>query len=127
MSSATARVSRPRPHLVVAAHLDTVFPEGTDVRVKRSGTVLTGRASATTAAASPCSGHGPRAASARTSRPTGPITFVADVGEEGLGDLRGMKQLFGETMKGQIDRFLSIDGTGLVPGQRRPWAATATA
>jgi acetylornithine deacetylase/succinyl-diaminopimelate desuccinylase-like protein len=44
----------------------------------------------------------------------GSITFVADVGEEGLGDLRGMKQLFiaGE-LKGQIDRFVSIDGTGL--------------
>src|SRR4029078_5852279 len=41
------------------------------------------------------------------------ITFVADVGEEGLGDLRGMKQLFGETLKGQIDKFVSVDGTGL--------------
>jgi acetylornithine deacetylase/succinyl-diaminopimelate desuccinylase-like protein len=40
------------------------------------------------------------------------VTFVADVGEEGLGDLRGMKQLFGETMKGQVDRFLAIDGSG---------------
>jgi acetylornithine deacetylase/succinyl-diaminopimelate desuccinylase-like protein len=43
----------------------------------------------------------------------GPVTFVADVGEEGLGDLRGMKQLFGQTMNGRIDRFLAIDGTGL--------------
>jgi acetylornithine deacetylase/succinyl-diaminopimelate desuccinylase-like protein len=41
------------------------------------------------------------------------ITFVADVGEEGLGDLRGMKTLFGETMKGEIDRFVSIDSGGL--------------
>jgi hypothetical protein len=29
------------------------------------------------------------------------------VGEEGLGDLRGMKQLFNDTMKGQIDRFVA--------------------
>src|SRR5207244_8295542 len=42
-------------------------------------------------------------------RTAGTVTFVADVGEEGLGDLRGMKALFGETMKGQIDRFVSID------------------
>jgi tripeptide aminopeptidase len=42
----------------------------------------------------------------------GTITFVADVGEEGLGDLRGMKQLFGDTLKGQIDAFISIDGLG---------------
>src|SRR5262249_21129660 len=37
------------------------------------------------------------------------ITFVANVGEEGLGDLRGVKALFTETMKGQIDRFVSLD------------------
>jgi acetylornithine deacetylase/succinyl-diaminopimelate desuccinylase-like protein len=43
----------------------------------------------------------------------GPITFVANVGEEGLGDLRGTKALFGETLKGRIDRFVSVDGTGL--------------
>jgi tripeptide aminopeptidase len=43
----------------------------------------------------------------------GTITFVGTVGEEGLGDLRGVKALFRETLKGQIDRFVSIDGTGL--------------
>src|SRR5262252_10994821 len=31
-----------RPHLVIAAHLDTVFPEGTDVKVKREGNTLRG-------------------------------------------------------------------------------------
>jgi len=46
-------------------------------------------------------------------RTSGPITFVANVGEEGLGDLRGVKALFGETMKGQIDRFVSIDNAGI--------------
>ncbi len=39
--------------------------------------------------------------------------FVGTVGEEGLGDLRGVKYLFREGMKGQVDRFVSIDGTGL--------------
>jgi tripeptide aminopeptidase len=34
------------------------------------------------------------------------------VGEEGLGDLRGMKELFGETLKGTIDTFISVDGLG---------------
>ena len=37
---------------------------------------------------------------------------LADVGEEGLGDLRGVKHLFSETLKGQVDAFVSIDGTG---------------
>src|ERR1035437_5672363 len=43
----------------------------------------------------------------------GTITFVADVGEEGLGDLRGMKSLFFDTLRGQIDKFVSVDGAGL--------------
>jgi acetylornithine deacetylase/succinyl-diaminopimelate desuccinylase-like protein len=102
----------PGPHLVVAAHLDTVFPDGTDVRVTRSGSVLTGPG-----VGDNCRGLAVLLAVARTLGRTnvkteGPVTFVADVAEEGLGDLRGMKQLFGETMKGQIDRFLAIDGSG---------------
>jgi acetylornithine deacetylase/succinyl-diaminopimelate desuccinylase-like protein len=38
---------------------------------------------------------------------------VATVGEEGLGDLRGVKHLFGPDGLGRIDRFVSIDGAGL--------------
>jgi acetylornithine deacetylase/succinyl-diaminopimelate desuccinylase-like protein len=43
----------------------------------------------------------------------GTITFVGTVGEEGLGDLRGVKHLFNQELKGRIDRFVSIDGAGL--------------
>ena len=43
----------------------------------------------------------------------GTVTFVGTVGEEGLGDLRGVKHLFGGELKGKIDRFVSVDGTGL--------------
>jgi len=42
----------------------------------------------------------------------GTITFVATVGEEGLGDLRGVKELFRE-LAGQVDKFVSVDGSGL--------------
>jgi acetylornithine deacetylase/succinyl-diaminopimelate desuccinylase-like protein len=102
-----------RPRLVIAGHLDTVFPEGTDVTVTREGTVLKGPG-----IGDDCRGLAllvsiVRALNQARVQTEGTITFVADVGEEGLGDLRGMKALFGETMKGQIDRFVSIDGTGL--------------
>jgi acetylornithine deacetylase/succinyl-diaminopimelate desuccinylase-like protein len=40
------------------------------------------------------------------------VTFVANVGEEGLGDLRGMRELLATSLKGQIDRFVSIDNAG---------------
>lgn len=102
-----------RPRVVLSAHLDTVFPEETDVKVKRDGPVLRGPG-----IGDDCRGLAVMVAAIRALRQTnlrtpGTITFVATVGEEGLGDLRGVKQLFRETLAGEIDRFLSIDGTGL--------------
>jgi acetylornithine deacetylase/succinyl-diaminopimelate desuccinylase-like protein len=107
------RGKQPRPNLVFSAHLDTVFPEGTAVAVKRDGTMLRGPG-----IGDDCRGLAVLLAVARTivkSNLATPatITFVGTVGEEGLGDLRGVKYLFREGMKGQIDRFVSIDGTGL--------------
>lgn len=104
---------QPRPRLVLSAHLDTVFPEGTDVRVKRDGGILRGPG-----IGDDCRGLAVVLAVVRTMNQAklqtpGTITFVGTVGEEGLGDLRGVKYLFNEGMKGQIDRFVSIDGTGL--------------
>lgn len=103
----------PSPRVVVAAHLDTVFPEGTNVKVTRKGAVLYGPG-----IGDDCRGLAVLVSIARSLiranvQTPGTITFVADVGEEGLGNLRGMKQLFGDTLKGQIDRFVSIDGAGL--------------
>jgi acetylornithine deacetylase/succinyl-diaminopimelate desuccinylase-like protein len=102
-----------RPRVVIAAHLDTVFPEGTDVKVKRQGTVLHGPG-----IGDDCRGLAVIVAIVREMKKAkvqtpGTITFVANVGEEGLGDLRGVKELFSTTLKDQIDRFVSIDGTGI--------------
>jgi tripeptide aminopeptidase len=101
------------PNLVFAAHLDTVFPEGTDVKVKRDGTVLKGPG-----IGDDCRGLAVvlgviKALNDAKVKTPGTITFVADVGEEGLGDLRGTKNLFNDSLKGQIDKFISVDGTGL--------------
>lgn len=101
-----------RPNLVISAHLDTVFPEGTDVKVSRDGSVLKGPG-----IGDDCRGLAVLLATiqaldeAKVQTP-GTITFVADVGEEGLGDLRGIKNLFDESMAGQIDKFVSVDGLG---------------
>ncbi len=105
--------TQPRPRLVFSAHLDTVFPEGTDVKVKRDGTTLRGPG-----IGDDCRGLAVllaviRAMNQAKIQTPGTITFVGTVGEEGLGDLRGVKYLFNEGMKGQIDRFVSIDGTGM--------------
>jgi acetylornithine deacetylase/succinyl-diaminopimelate desuccinylase-like protein len=103
----------PNPHLVFSAHLDTVFPEDTDVKVRREGELLRGPG-----IGDDCRGLAVvlgviRALNAGRVRTPGTITFVGTVGEEGLGDLRGVKALFRDTLKGRVDRFVSIDGTGL--------------
>ena len=102
----------PRPHLVISAHLDTVFPEGTDVRVTREGTLLRGPG-----IGDDCRGLAVLLAVARALASAGvetdgSITFVGTVGEEGLGDLRGVKALFAGTLDRPADRFVSVDGSG---------------
>jgi acetylornithine deacetylase/succinyl-diaminopimelate desuccinylase-like protein len=99
------------PKLVVSAHLDTVFPEGTDVTVKeKDGVIL-----------APGIGDDSRGLAALLSliqainandiRTVGDVLFVGTVGEEELGNLRGVKALFRD--HADIDGFISIDGLGI--------------
>jgi acetylornithine deacetylase/succinyl-diaminopimelate desuccinylase-like protein len=101
------------PTVVIAGHLDTVFPEGTDVTVKHDGGKLR----------APGIGDDDRGlavvlAVARAFEKTGlqtngTVYFVGDVGEEGPGNLRGMRYLFGKELKGKVDYFISVDDAGL--------------
>jgi tripeptide aminopeptidase len=102
-----------RPNVVVTAHLDTVFPPETDVSVSRDGAVLRGPG-----IADDCRGLAVllgviRALQESGVTTAGTLTFAGTVGEEGLGDLRGVKHLFAEELAGRIDSFVSIDGTHL--------------
>jgi acetylornithine deacetylase/succinyl-diaminopimelate desuccinylase-like protein len=101
------------PTVVIAGHLDTVFPEGTDVTVKRDGTRLRApgigdddRGLAVVLAVA-------RAFQKAGIQTVGTVYFVGDVGEEGPGNLRGMRYLFGKELKGKVDYFISVDDTGL--------------
>jgi acetylornithine deacetylase/succinyl-diaminopimelate desuccinylase-like protein len=101
-----------RPHLVLSAHLDTVFPEGTNVTVTRAGSVLRGPGIADN-----CRGLAVLLAVARALDSAGldtagTITFVGTVGEEGLGDLRGVRALFDGPLAARVDRFVAVDGSG---------------
>jgi acetylornithine deacetylase/succinyl-diaminopimelate desuccinylase-like protein len=101
----------PRPHLVLSAHLDTVFPADVPVRVTRDRNWLRGPG-----ILDDCRGLAVllavvRALNAARVVTEGPITFVGTVGEEGLGDLRGVKALFAGRLR-QSDRFVSVDGDG---------------
>jgi tripeptide aminopeptidase len=101
-----------RPNLLFAAHLDTVFPEGTNVTVSRDGARLKAPGISDDARGLAVMIGVIRALDATRVQTPGTITFVANVGEEGLGDLRGMKQLFNNSLKDKVDYFISVDGSG---------------
>lgn len=101
-----------RKTVVLEAHLDTVFPEGTDVKVKFRGDTLY----------APGIGDDTRGLAVLLTvlktlkinhiQTEGDVLLVGAVGEEGLGDLRGVKHLF--SGKGpKIDAYLAVDGAGL--------------
>jgi tripeptide aminopeptidase len=99
------------PTFLISAHLDTVFPEGVDTTVELRG----GRYFA------PGIGDDTRGLAALLSvidalnnsnvETVGDIIFAGNVGEEGRGDLRGIKALFRDFP--EIDGFVSIDGVRL--------------
>ena len=100
------------PTVMLAGHLDTVFPEGTKVTVAKDGTRMKGPG-----IGDDCRGLAVVLATARAVKQSGlsfagRVIFVANVGEEGPGNLRGVRHLLGASYKGQVDYFISVDGAG---------------
>jgi acetylornithine deacetylase/succinyl-diaminopimelate desuccinylase-like protein len=98
--------------VALAAHMDTVFPEGTDVRVEIDGDKLR----------APGIGDDTRgliviltvlrAMNQASVETDADLLFIGTVGEEGLGDLRGVKHLFRDGGP-RIDSWIAVDGGGL--------------
>jgi acetylornithine deacetylase/succinyl-diaminopimelate desuccinylase-like protein len=104
----------PGPRIVVSAHLDTVFPERTDVRVRRNGARFHAPGISDNACGVVSLITLARALDAGNIVTEGPVYFVATVGEEGEGNLRGVRHLFNRgEFKGGVDAFISLDGPGL--------------
>ncbi len=100
------------PLVVLAAHLDTVFPEGIDVRVRREEGVLHGPG-----IGDDCRGLAVLLAVADAVRAAelplkGSLLLVATVGEEGLGNLEGVRGLFTEELRERTGFFVAVDGAG---------------
>lgn len=99
------------PSVAVCAHLDTVFPRSTTLRVRRDGSRLAG----------PGIGDNGRGIAAMLAlaeeidgvrvRVRSPIDFVATTGEEGAGDLRGAKAFF-TGAAGRVAAAIALDGAG---------------
>ena len=108
------RKGRQQSILSISAHIDTVFPENTPLNIRRQGNKLYGpgisdNAAGVTAllalAAAVENFNLPHELS---------LLFIGNVGEEGEGDLRGMRYIFGESQwKDSILTSLVIDGAGM--------------
>jgi acetylornithine deacetylase/succinyl-diaminopimelate desuccinylase-like protein len=96
--------------IAIAAHLDTVFPEGTDVTVRREGTKLYAPGIGDDTRSLAVLLAFLRAMDAAKIRTRNDILVVGDVGEEGRGDLRGVRHLFTQgRYRDKIEAFITVD------------------
>lgn len=101
------------PYVAVSAHLDTVFPACTEISVRREGDRLYGpgisdNGSGLTALLALAAVLGETRFEHRA-----PILFIGNVGEEGEGDLRGMRHIFEQQRWFEsIGAMVVLDGAG---------------
>ena len=100
-------------YVALSAHIDTVFPAGTPLNVRQQGSRLYGPGVSDNAAGVVAMLAIAAAISRSRVRHTAPILFVANVGEEGEGDLRGMRHIFADRhWLDSIAFNLVLDGAG---------------
>jgi tripeptide aminopeptidase len=95
--------------ILLAAHLDTVFPAGTDVRVKRHANRLTAPGVADNGAGLAALAGLARALFESRIHTTKTIVLAGDVGEEGEGNLRGIRALV-ESYGSRLSAVIAVDG-----------------
>lgn len=95
--------------VAVVAHLDTVFPADMEIKVRREGERLYAPGIGDNTRALVVMLSLIEAMDAHDLKTRDDILFIGSVGEEGLGDLRGVRHLFDEAGT-KIDSFIAIDG-----------------
>ena len=97
--------------VAIAAHLDTVFPPGTEVKVHREGSRMTAPGISDNGSGLAALVALARAAQFAHVKPQRTVLFVADVGEEGEGNLRGMRAIV-DSYNGKLKAVVVLDGSG---------------
>jgi tripeptide aminopeptidase len=98
--------------VLLTAHLDTVFPAGTDVQVRREGERLTAPGISDNGTGLAALVGVARAMYVAKLRPQRTIIFAANVGEEGEGNLRGMRALI-DAYRNKLRSVIVLDGSGV--------------
>ena len=102
----------PGPTTLVAAHLDTVFPRATPLHIRHTRQRLYGPGIGDNCVAVAAMLSVAAAMRHLQPLPSGRVIFAASVGEEGLGNLCGIRALL-ETWHGQVDTVLAVEGHGI--------------
>lgn len=95
--------------VILSGHLDTVFPESTDVRVRREGGRLLGPGIMDDCRGLAVLEHVARVMTRHDIAADRTILFVGTVGEEGAGNLRGVRHLFAGELARRTAAFISVD------------------
>jgi tripeptide aminopeptidase len=103
-----------KPCILVSAHLDTVFPAGTDTTPREDGAVIHGPGACDNGAGLAALLGLAAALKHANIKPATTLLFAANVGEEGEGDLRGMRHLFSSESEyfQRITTAIAIDAPG---------------
>ncbi|MFQ5663910.1 MAG: M20/M25/M40 family metallo-hydrolase, partial [Terriglobia bacterium] len=102
----------PEHIVMLSAHMDTVFPPGTEVDVRREGNRWVGPGMADNGAGLAALLALARALQVSDLRTGASLLFVANVGEEGEGDLRGMRALFTDpALRRRVRAVIALDGS----------------
>ena len=96
--------------VIVSAHLDTVFPAGTEVKVHREGSRMTAPGISDNGTGVVALLALARAVRFARLKPQRTILFVGDVGEEGEGNLRGMRALV-DAYRSNLKAVIVLDGS----------------
>jgi len=97
----------------LSAHLDTVFPAGTPLNVRQQGSRLYGPGVSDNGAGVTAMLAIAAALQVVDISHAIPLLFVGNVGEEGEGDLRGMRHIFSSPhWRNSIHASLILDGAG---------------
>jgi len=97
--------------VLLSAHLDTVFPAGTNVKVHRDGNRMTAPGISDNGTGMAALVAIARALELAHVKPGRTILFAGNVGEEGEGNLRGMRELV-ETYRSKLKAVVVLDGSG---------------
>jgi tripeptide aminopeptidase len=100
-------------YIALSAHIDTVFPTGTPLNIRQQGNRLYGPGVSDNGAGATALLAVAAALRAAKVAPATPVLFIGNVGEEGEGDLRGMRHIFSHARwKDSIRCSLVLDGAG---------------